>query len=386
VGNLAEVIVLARHASRNFHETERRMDATLKAGPMRRMLPSIVLVSMAFVVAELLPGSAPITQPVLWPFLLLIYGPGALLIRESVIRRHRGWESVLLLGAAYGLVEEGLALQSLFNPTLYGAADWGARILGINGVYAETTITIHAVWSAAVPILLTDLMFPGWRDRPYLGRLGLMVTGIWYILGVALLAFLARFSIAPGYQTPPTLLAVTALITLALVVVALVTLPRNGSRPNRQTDSPPPWVVLLVTGIASLIWHALLVLLSRMHPAFARWPLVLAPMLGAMAVMVMMVRLVREWGANRDWNDRHRLALVGGALLSHSLIGGAILTKTALDRAGVAVLGFVTIVLLLLFASRVRDRTRRHVGDSARAKISHVPAGASSEGPMPAGD
>ena len=66
---------------------------------MSRILPSIALVSMAFIVAELLPGSAPITQPILWPFLLLIYGPGALLIRESVRRRKRGWESVVLLGA-----------------------------------------------------------------------------------------------------------------------------------------------------------------------------------------------------------------------------------------------------------------------------------------------
>src|SRR5262249_14335338 len=159
---------------------------------MRRLLPSIVLVLMVFLVAELLPGSAPITQPALWPFLLLIYGPGALLIRESVRRLGRGWESILLLGAAYGLIEEGLALQSLFNPTLYGAADWGARIAGINGVYAETAIIIHAVWSAAVPILLTDLLFPSLREAPYLGRFGLVVTGIWYLLGVALLALLTR--------------------------------------------------------------------------------------------------------------------------------------------------------------------------------------------------
>src|SRR5262249_28954565 len=158
-----------------------------------------------FVVAELLPGSAPITQPCIWPFLLLIYGPGALLIREAVRRCQGGWGSVLLLGAAYGLVEEGLALQSLFNPTLYGAADWGGRIFGINGVYAEAATTIHAVWSAAIPILLTDLLFPDRRDQPYLGRFGLVATGIWYILGVALLAVLTRTSIAPGYEAPPIL-------------------------------------------------------------------------------------------------------------------------------------------------------------------------------------
>src|SRR5262245_19337940 len=79
---------------------------------MRRLLPAVVLVGMIFLVVELLPGSAPITQSLLWPFLLLICGPGALLIRESVRRLDRGWASILLLGAAYGIVEEGLALHA----------------------------------------------------------------------------------------------------------------------------------------------------------------------------------------------------------------------------------------------------------------------------------
>ena len=83
---------------------------------------------------------------------MLIYGPGVLLIRELVRRSGRGWASILLLGAAYGFIEEGLSLQSLFNPKLYNAADWGARIFGINGVYTETVIVIHAVWSAAIPM------------------------------------------------------------------------------------------------------------------------------------------------------------------------------------------------------------------------------------------
>jgi hypothetical protein len=327
---------------------------------MRRFSPPIVLVVTAFLVAELLPGSAPITQPLLWPFLLLIYGPGALLIRESVRQLDRGWASVLLLGVAYGLIEEGLALQSLFNPKLYGAADWGGRFLGINGVYAEAAITIHAVWSAAIPILLTDLLFPSRRDGPYLGRFGLIVTGMWYILGVALLALLARFTIAPGYSAPPMLLAVTALGALVLAVVALSGLPRTAAQPKPKltldTNAPQPRIVLLVTCTASLIWHALLALLWRIHPAFAYWPLVLVPMLGGMTVVVVMAWLLHQWAATRDWNDRHRLALVSGALVSHSLIGAAILTKTTVDRVGVAVLGAVMIVWLVWFATRVRDR------------------------------
>lgn len=343
---------------------------------MYRFLPVIVLVMLAFVVAELLPGSAPLTQPLLWPFLLLIYGPGALLIRELVRRRKRGWVSILLLGAAYGLIEEGLALQSLFNPALYQAATWGGRLFGINGVYAETVIVVHAIWSVAIPILLTDLLFPGRRATPYLGRFGLIVTGSWYILGVALLAILTHITLAPGYEAPPLLLGLTILSVSVLGVVALVVLPRGTPQPQRQISAPPAWVVLLVTGIGGLCWHALLVLLWRVQPAFAHAPLVLVPMLGAILIAGVMAWLVRHWSAARGWSDRHLLALASGALVSHTLIGDLIFPKTTVDRVGLVVLGLAMTGLLVLFASRVRDRVTAEVNASAESDVDVASAGA----------
>ena len=86
---------------------------------MRRFLPVLVLVVIAPVVAELLYGTVAITQIVAVLFVLPIYGAGALLIREVVRRSGRGWGSILLLGGAYGIFEEGLVLQSFFNSTLY---------------------------------------------------------------------------------------------------------------------------------------------------------------------------------------------------------------------------------------------------------------------------
>ena len=61
-----------------------------------------------------------------------------------------GLDRVLLLGAAYGIVEEGLALQALSSPTIYGAAGWAPRVLGLNSAYAELQIPYHAVFSAAI--------------------------------------------------------------------------------------------------------------------------------------------------------------------------------------------------------------------------------------------
>lgn len=83
---------------------------------MRRFLPVIVLVLITPLIAELLWGSTPIAYAARLLAILPMYGAGALLIRELVRRSKRGWTSILLLGAAYAIVEEGLALQSFFNP------------------------------------------------------------------------------------------------------------------------------------------------------------------------------------------------------------------------------------------------------------------------------
>ena len=49
-----------------------------------------------------------------------MYGGGALLVRELTRRSGRGGLTLLLLGAAYGVVEEGLGDMSLFNPNFLG--------------------------------------------------------------------------------------------------------------------------------------------------------------------------------------------------------------------------------------------------------------------------
>jgi hypothetical protein len=83
---------------------------------VRRVLPAIALFLLAPLVAEYLLGNLPIT----WLFALVVlapmYGGGALLMREAARRRGRGLGTVLVLGVAYGVLEEGLVTQSLFNP------------------------------------------------------------------------------------------------------------------------------------------------------------------------------------------------------------------------------------------------------------------------------
>jgi hypothetical protein len=319
---------------------------------MRRLLPALILVLLAPLVAELLSGSTPLSEAIALLFVLPIYGAGVLLIRELVVRSGRGWGSILILGAVYGLIEEGLALQSLFNPTLYHASEWGARIFGINGVYTETVLVVHVVWTAAIPILLTELLFPAQRTTSYLHRFGLIVTGICYLFGVVLLWLFFRTS----YQVSSILLGLTALIALVLVIVALGVLPGQMPRPTLPIHAPQPRVVLVVTLIATLIWHALLSLLWRVQPAFAQGLLVLVPMLGALIIVVLMIWLVGRWSRSQGWGDRHLLALASGALVVHTAIGALLSHYTLFDRIGVVVLGLIMSGMLALFARRIRGR------------------------------
>lgn len=52
-----------------------------------------------------------------------MYGAGALLIRETTRRAGRGSATMLILGIAYGLIEEGLIDQMLFNRFYFAGQD-----------------------------------------------------------------------------------------------------------------------------------------------------------------------------------------------------------------------------------------------------------------------
>src|SRR5215217_6489516 len=88
------------------------------------LAPALVLVVFAPVLAEVLFGATPITNPgALLPD-VAVYGCGALLIRELVRRRGLGWISILMLGVAFGIVEEGLALQPCLTRACLMRGTW----------------------------------------------------------------------------------------------------------------------------------------------------------------------------------------------------------------------------------------------------------------------
>ncbi len=113
-----------------------------------------------------------------------LYGPGVLLIREAMVRWQKGWGSVLLLGAAYGILEEGIALSTLFNSSAdpVGQLGFYGHWLGVNWVWMAGILPVHMIFSISLPILLLGLALPGTRGRSLLSRRGIRV--VYVILGV----------------------------------------------------------------------------------------------------------------------------------------------------------------------------------------------------------
>ena len=276
----------------------------------RRLAPAIGLTLLAPLIGEFLLGNVSITAIIALFILAPLYGCGALLIRESARRAGRGWPTMIVLGIAYALFEEGLVTQFLFNPSYHDLDLQGAAYVPALGIGVRLTLTIialHAIWSTCVPIALVEALVPARSDTPWLGKTGLIITGVVFLLGSAYLFFSEYTS--QRFLASPAQLAGTVLVILALIFAAF----RIGRRPRLAAVGavPNPWLV----GIAALVTSSLL-LVGLDAPGWAGVGIGLA-LLAASAVVVW------HWSRREGWGAAHRLALAGGALLTYAWIGFA---------------------------------------------------------------
>ncbi|WP_157001645.1 hypothetical protein [Agromyces laixinhei] len=296
--------------------------------PARRArtgLPILVLVLITPLLAELAWGSTPLQYLYAFPIFVLMYGTGTLLVRELVRRTGRGWPSILLLGLAYGIIEEGVVLQSFFSPQIYEAPDWGARFFGVNLVYAITISIYHMIFSVALPIQLTELFFPATRHVPYLRTRGLILTIAGFVLGLAAVRFTVPPSIDPGFNASPTALAGCAIVIAGLALLALRILPPRADSTVPGARTPAPFSVAMIAAALTipaifLPATAMGILLdpirSTSDVVFVATALVVPT-----ATVIVALALIRRWTRSRDWSDLHRTALVTGAFVAHTLVG-----------------------------------------------------------------
>jgi len=322
---------------------------------MRRYLPVFTLLLLSPFVAEVLFGATPLSRLFALLIVIPLYGGGAILVRELARRHGPGWGRVFLLGAAYGIIEEGLAIQSLFNPNLFNAGVLGGRALGVNWVWSVWTIVYHIVWAIGIPILFVELLFPTRRNEPWLGGVGLTIVGVLYALGVLAIGAIYQFVLAPDFERPILLNLLAALVAIVLVVLAVAGPARVPEKLSNKSAGKvlTPWIIGLLAFLMAALWFGLLNLPQPLRAG--AW--VLIPIVLDIALVIGFAALVRQWSSYEAWNDLHRLALVVGPLIMNTLSGALFVTApNRLDQLGVGVFGVITMILLAFFARQLQRR------------------------------
>ncbi|HYB77734.1 MAG TPA: hypothetical protein VEE83_03515 [Thermoplasmata archaeon] len=190
---------------------------------IRPRLPVLALMLLAPGIPELLTGSTPVSELVFNPFGFVVgfsldvalYGCGALLIREFAVAYHKGWGSILLLGAAYGIAEEGFEVHTFFQPTgsPVGALGSYGHLFGVNWLWALALTVFHATYSIALPILLTRLWFPSVKEVRWLDRGAVGLTASVFVAEVVGFGFLVGHG--------PSLAALGFFVALVALLVGL---------------------------------------------------------------------------------------------------------------------------------------------------------------------
>jgi hypothetical protein len=218
-----------------------------------RIPPALALFLLSPVIGELLSGSAPPAEFFTvfgFTVMSLLYGGGAVLARELKIRWKKGVGSLLLIGAAYGIIEEGVMVASFQNPNWMDLGVLGSfgRWMGINWVWTVELTIYHAIVSITVPVMLVELVYPLRKDQPWLSGRWRQLVPLLFLGDVGIGFFL--FSEFTGYT--PSVLQYLFFIVLSVVFLGFAyLLPSDWVRRGKQAMRSPRYY-FMVTFLGSI--------------------------------------------------------------------------------------------------------------------------------------
>jgi hypothetical protein len=297
-------------------------------------------------------GNMPLTE---FPLLLMLspmYGAGALLIREIARRTGGGWPMIIAFAAAYALIEEGVVDQMLFNPGYLGLDSFEGYApipgLGMSTTLTEGSVMLHTVWSICVPIAVIEA-FDDDRTRPWLGRVGLAITGAVFVvgcIGLGLMQYVELRFVAGPVQFGVMVIAIAALIAVGVWI---------GLRGLSATQGPPAphprAVAISAFALSSGYW-----LIELIVPWFTSdWFVVGCAAVYVAGCGMLLARFARRPG----WDRTHTFGVAAGTLLTYVWVG---FTQSAyldiprsLGLLGNVIFG-VGAIVVLVFAARAERR------------------------------
>lgn len=331
----------SRHSPHARPEADRGRGDSGQRGPARRgptWTPALTLFLLAPVIGELVGAALRLSylgQPLRVLAILCYYGAGVLLIRETAVRLRLNHWGVVLLGIGYALIEEGLGLQTIFNPVGMDGETVGGRFLGVNWFWGVVVGGYHVVWSVVIPIALVQLTFPAHRGRRWLSGPALGGCAALYVLGAALFALIS--TLRSDFRLSPWQITGVLVLTLAVVWLAIH---RRRPFPARPMAVGVGRTFTLALG-SGLVWFLLhLVAFIGDAGSFLWWTI------GAIVTAVTVGWLLHRSVTGR-WEDRHTLAACSGAILAEALFG---LLLVALGNVPADVVFQVLLTALLLLA------------------------------------
>ncbi|WP_210467916.1 hypothetical protein [Sporosarcina sp. 6E9] len=238
---------------------------------------------------------------------------------------------MLVLGIAYGLIEEGLIDQMLFNRFYLSDQDqWKSFIpfLGIDGRLTVYVLAMHAIWSTCIPIIIVEALFPKQGIKPWLSKSGLGIVTSIFILGSVYLSY-------DTYIEKQFFASTLQLLGTTIAVILLIILSFNfGSHTSTSTTTAPkPWFL----GIFSLVASSVFMLADSSYgwDGFA---------VCVITVVVFFI-IVFRWSRRIGWGDIHRIAIAGGGIVTYAWLG---------LFSGSFIFAFGAIILLVVAVRKLR--------------------------------
>lgn len=283
---------------------------------------------------------------------LSLYTTGALLIREFSIKFNKGWFSTLILGIAYGIIEEGIAVHTFLltsgNPV--GSLGMYGRYAGIDSIWALFISSFHSIFSIGLPLLLLSTAYPKYSKESLLEKNGkIAVISIFLIDVIAANLFVERISGRPV----PTIgeYTVMTVLVIVLVIIAYVA-PTNWLAckgiPGRGVKK------LYLLGLTVFPLYLIYSFLPSLHSFADSVP----PILEALAYIfesIVIARIIAHY-VPKENNREHKFALALG-LISPLLIWAGIMQLIgATELISIVIL----IAAILLYRLRGFVKTGRY--------------------------
>ena len=320
----------------------------------RRIYPLLTLFLLAPAIGELLSGSSPPSQyftPIPFVILALLYGAGAILVHELKVRWRKDYRAILLLGAAYGIIEEGLLVKSFFDPNWMDLGILGTfgRFAGINFVWAEMLTIYHMAFSITIPIMLVGLAYPELKDERWTTNRSLSIFAV-MLVGITVFGY---FFMTP--YVPPAPQYLIAVASVALLCYVAYRLPQKRIILKKVSKAKYAY-------LAGLAFGTMFFIVDFTGPFLLMQPLIV--MFAGAALVYLMWLFIRRYDWESPRSAMGRWAMASGVLTF--LIVITPLQEMDPSRpdnpAFMSFVGLASAILLLLLLAKVRKDATADTG------------------------